>query len=137
MTETMATVTTHSGEDFLNRPESCGPAVATADLKIMDEAGTRELPVGEVGELWAKGPMIVNGYWNNPAATAATFVDGWVRTGRSEEHTSELQSLMRISYAVFCLNKQKYPRNSYISSIYRSYRACCLSSTTSYITPHY
>src|SRR3546814_12811243 len=47
----------------------------------MDEAGTRELPVGEVGELWAKGPMIVNGYWNNPAATAATFVDGWVRTG--------------------------------------------------------
>src|SRR3546814_2287652 len=28
--------------------------------------------------------------------------------GRSEEHTSELQSLMRISYAVFCLNKQQY-----------------------------
>src|SRR3546814_4918608 len=30
-----------------------------------------------------------------------------VRLGRSEEHTSELQSLMRISYAVFCLKKQK------------------------------
>src|SRR3546814_6701800 len=29
-------------------------------------------------------------------------------TGRSEEHTSELQSLMRISYAVFCLNKKKH-----------------------------
>src|SRR3546814_6202694 len=29
------------------------------------------------------------------------------RAGRSEEHTSELQSLMRISYAVFCLNKKK------------------------------
>src|SRR3546814_18293574 len=29
----------------------------------------------------SKGPMIVNGYWNSPAATAATFVDGWVRTG--------------------------------------------------------
>src|SRR3546814_3630765 len=29
-------------------------------------------------------------------------------SGRSEEHTSELQSLMRISYAVFCLNKKKY-----------------------------
>src|SRR3546814_9421532 len=29
------------------------------------------------------------------------------RTGRSEEHTSELQSLMRISYAVFCLKKKK------------------------------
>src|SRR3546814_9784685 len=30
-----------------------------------------------------------------------------VKTGRSEEHTSELQSLMRISYAVFCLKKKK------------------------------
>src|SRR3546814_7110799 len=32
---------------------------------------------------------------------------GQPRTGRSEEHTSELQSLMRISYAVFCLKKKK------------------------------
>src|SRR3546814_4478001 len=32
---------------------------------------------------------------------------GWATRGRSEEHTSELQSLMRISYAVFCLKKKK------------------------------
>src|SRR3546814_10087426 len=32
----------------------------------------------------------------------------WMRENRSEEHTSELQSLMRISYAVFCLNKKIY-----------------------------
>jgi len=55
--------------------------VATADLKIMTVEGDRELPVGEVGELWAKGPMIVKGYWNKPEATAECFVDGWVRTG--------------------------------------------------------
>ncbi|MBM0170184.1 class I adenylate-forming enzyme family protein [Altererythrobacter sp. C41] len=81
MTETMATVTGHSSEDYLNRPDSCGPPVAVADLKIMNEDGTQELPRGEVGELWARGPMVVKGYWNNPEATAATFVDGWVRTG--------------------------------------------------------
>ncbi len=81
MTETMATVTSHSSEDYLNRPDSCGPPVAVADLKIMDESGTQERPVGEVGELWARGPMVVKGYWNNPEATAETFVDGWVRTG--------------------------------------------------------
>ncbi len=81
MTETMATVTTHSAEDYLNRPDSCGPAVPVADLKIMDPEGTRELDIGEVGELWARGPMIVKGYWNKPEATAATFIDGWVRTG--------------------------------------------------------
>ncbi|GGD89910.1 fatty acid--CoA ligase [Tsuneonella deserti] len=81
MTETMATVTGHSSEDYLNRPTSCGPPVAVADLKIMSEDGTTELPVGEVGELWARGPMVVKGYWNKPEATAETFVDGWVRTG--------------------------------------------------------
>lgn len=81
MTETMATVTNHVGEEYLTRPNSAGPPVATADLKIMDVEGRRELPLGEVGELWAKGPMIVKGYWNQPQATAETFVDGWVRTG--------------------------------------------------------
>ena len=81
MTETMATVTGHGGEDYLARPTSAGPPAPVADLKIMDEDGTTELPIGDVGELWARGPMIVKGYWNKPEATAATFVDGWVRTG--------------------------------------------------------
>ncbi|MDP3675068.1 MAG: class I adenylate-forming enzyme family protein [Novosphingobium sp.] len=81
MTETMATVTGIAAEDYLAKPTSAGPAVPVADLKIMDDAGENELPTGEVGELWARGPMIVKGYWNNPEATAATFIDGWVRTG--------------------------------------------------------
>ena len=81
MTETMATVTGHSSEDYLNRPTSAGPPVPVADLKIMAEDGVTELPVGEVGELWARGPMIVKGYWNRPDATRETFVEGWVRTG--------------------------------------------------------
>ncbi len=81
MTETTATVTSLSGEDYIARPTSCGPAVPVADLKIVDPEGVTELPVGEVGELWARGPMIVRGYWNKPEATADTFIDGWVRTG--------------------------------------------------------
>jgi acyl-CoA synthetase (AMP-forming)/AMP-acid ligase II len=81
MTETMATVTSHAGEDYLNRPDSAGPPVPVAELRIMSPDAGRELPTGEVGELWAKGPQIVRGYWNKPEATAETFVDGWVRTG--------------------------------------------------------
>jgi len=81
MTETTATVTSHVGEDYLKRPDSAGPPVPVSDLRIMSPDATEELPVGEVGELWARGPQIVKGYWNNPEATAATFVDGWVRTG--------------------------------------------------------
>src|SRR3546814_7285556 len=54
--------------------------------------------------------------------TAQSFLDqfpGWLRTyialPRSEEHTSELQSLMRISYAVFCLKKKKSQRSHTIT----------------------
>jgi long-chain acyl-CoA synthetase len=81
MTETMATVTGHSAEDYLHRPDSAGPPVPVADLEIRAEDGATVLPPGTVGELWARGPMIVRGYWNKPEATAECFVDGWVRTG--------------------------------------------------------
>jgi long-chain acyl-CoA synthetase len=80
MTETSATCTSHSGEDYQHRPNSCGPAVAVCDLKVTAPDG-RALPPGEVGELWARGPNVVKGYWNRPRDTAETFVDGWVRTG--------------------------------------------------------
>ena len=81
MTETSATATTHGAEDYQHRPDSCGPAVPVTDLKIMTVEGDRELPIGEVGELWCRGPQVVREYWNKPEATAATFVDGWVKTG--------------------------------------------------------
>src|SRR3546814_8120302 len=44
-----------------------------------------------------------------------------ITTNRSEEHTSELQSLMRISYAVFCLKKNNYTKQNSISIIYSLY----------------
>ena len=81
MTETSAAFTNNSAEDYSARPLSCGPAFPVGDWKIMDLDGQTELPLGEVGELWAKGPNVVVGYWNKPEATAETFVDGWVRTG--------------------------------------------------------
>ena len=82
MTETMATVTNIIGDDYLARPDSCGAPVAVADLRVVDPDTLVDKPVGEVGELWASGPMVVKGYWNNADATAATFVEGgWVRTG--------------------------------------------------------
>lgn len=81
MTETTATVTQHGGEDYLNRPDSAGAPVAVADIEIRGEDGVTILPTGTIGELWARGPMIVKGYWNKPEATEATFIQGWVRTG--------------------------------------------------------
>lgn len=80
MTETSATATNNSAEDYRNRPDSAGVPVPVCELKIV-EADGRELPVGEVGELWCRGPNVVKGYWNKPEATEATFQDGWVKTG--------------------------------------------------------
>ncbi|CAN5314425.1 class I adenylate-forming enzyme family protein [soil metagenome] len=80
MTETSATFTHHSGEDYENRPESCGPAIPVCEMKIAGDDG-RELPRGEIGELWGKGPNVLKAYWRKEQATAETFVDGWVRTG--------------------------------------------------------
>jgi long-chain acyl-CoA synthetase len=80
MTETSATFTGHSAEDYQYRPDSSGPALPVCDMKIVDDRG-QALPAGTVGELWAKGPNVVKGYWNKPEATVQTFVDGWVKTG--------------------------------------------------------
>jgi O-succinylbenzoic acid--CoA ligase len=46
----------------------------------MDGEG-RQLPAGEVGEIWISGPMVVKGYWNDPAATAREFTAGWWHSG--------------------------------------------------------
>jgi long-chain acyl-CoA synthetase len=79
MTETSATCTSHSGEDYLHRPASCGPALPVSRLKIIKQGV--EQPPGTAGELWAFGPNIVKGYWNRPEATAEVFCDGWLKTG--------------------------------------------------------
>ncbi len=59
---------------------SVGQANPVSELLITDDDGT-ELPRGEVGEIRVRGPHAMSGYWNKPAETAATLVNGWVRTG--------------------------------------------------------
>jgi acyl-CoA synthetase (AMP-forming)/AMP-acid ligase II len=61
-------------------PNSVGKAVPCAAIKIVDPKGI-EVPQGEAGEIWVKGPMIVPGYWNDPEKTAAGFHDGYWRSG--------------------------------------------------------
>jgi long-chain acyl-CoA synthetase len=80
MTETSGAVAGHCGEDLERRPTSCGAPIAVCEMKVVGPQG-ETLPAGEVGELFAKGPNIVKGYWHRPQETAESFVDGWVRTG--------------------------------------------------------
>ncbi|CAN7604914.1 AMP-binding protein [Variovorax sp. LjRoot290] len=64
----------------LGRLNSVGRAGLGAEIIVADESG-RELPRGEVGEVLARGPMIMQGYWRNPEATANALRDGWLHTG--------------------------------------------------------
>ena len=65
---------------YAGRLKSCGQAAHTAELKIVDE-NRQEVPRGTIGEVAAKGPMIMLGYWNKPEETAAVLQDGWYYSG--------------------------------------------------------
>jgi len=86
MTETAASVCINPPAN--HRPEaraagllsSVGRAGLGAEILVVDESGN-ELPRGEVGEIVVRGPMVMQGYWNQPEATAAALREGWMHTG--------------------------------------------------------
>jgi acyl-CoA synthetase (AMP-forming)/AMP-acid ligase II len=61
------------------KPGSVGVGVGT-EIEILDGLG-QPLPAGRVGEVVIRGPGVMSGYYNNPQATAAAFINGWLRTG--------------------------------------------------------
>jgi long-chain acyl-CoA synthetase len=67
------------------RPEllrSCGRVVPPNKVRLVDPATLEDTPVGAVGELWVRSPMVMSGYFNRPDETAAAITaDGWLRTG--------------------------------------------------------
>ena len=76
-TETSSVSTANSGEDYQRKPASVGPPVPVCDVRIVRDDGSE----AACGEILISGPNVVRGYWNDPEATAAAFVDGWYRTG--------------------------------------------------------
>lgn len=81
MTETAGAVTAITPPEQRLRPGSCGPASPVMELDVRTPGYGAPAPTGEVGELWVRGPQVMLGYWADPAATAATLVDGWLRSG--------------------------------------------------------
>jgi long-chain acyl-CoA synthetase len=80
LTETSSVTTLNVGLDYQRKPDSVGVPVPVVDVKVVGEGGV-DVPPGEVGELWIKGPNVVKGYWAKPEATAETFTDGWLHSG--------------------------------------------------------
>ncbi|MDT5076618.1 MAG: fatty-acyl-CoA synthase [Mycobacterium sp.] len=59
---------------------SVGYARSGVDVAVQRSDG-HPAPVGEIGEIVCRGDVVMTGYWNNPDATAATLLDGWLHTG--------------------------------------------------------
>ena len=92
-TETASTITTLGPEDHIiegteeekdkkikRLVSSIGRPMADVEMKVIDEEGI-ELPPGEIGEIIARGPRVMSGYWKDAEKTAKAITkDGWLRT---------------------------------------------------------
>ncbi|GKX54803.1 long-chain-fatty-acid--CoA ligase [Leminorella grimontii] len=59
---------------------SIGLPVASTEVRLVDDSGN-DVAKGEAGELWVKGPQVMEGYWQRPEATREVLKDGWLATG--------------------------------------------------------
>jgi acyl-CoA synthetase (AMP-forming)/AMP-acid ligase II len=68
------------GEDSVRKIGSVGTPMTNVEVRVVDD-DMRDVPVGEVGEIVYRGPMVMKEYWNNPVATAEAFRGGWFHSG--------------------------------------------------------
>jgi fatty-acyl-CoA synthase/feruloyl-CoA synthase len=70
-----------TGAQVIARPDASGrQPLPFTEMRVVDEDG-RAVEPGGIGELLLRGETIMKGYWNKPAETAETIVDGWLHTG--------------------------------------------------------
>jgi long-chain acyl-CoA synthetase len=79
-TETTSPSTIMPPEFTASHIDSVGLPCPGAQIIVMDADG-RELPRGEIGEIWIGGGSVIKGYWNNPEATAESFTAGYWHSG--------------------------------------------------------
>lgn len=80
MTETSPAVLVLDREDAARKAGSAGKPVLHTEVRIVRPDGS-DADIGELGELWVKGPNVTPGYWNRPEANRSSFTDGWLHTG--------------------------------------------------------
>jgi acyl-CoA synthetase (AMP-forming)/AMP-acid ligase II len=82
MTEATCAIAVDSNDRAIRKLGSCGRLLPGCEARVVGVTSETGLGVGEIGEIWLRGPHIMKGYWNQPAANAETLMeDGWMRTG--------------------------------------------------------
>jgi len=95
------------------KTNSCGPRFPATILEIRDpDNPSTMLPTGTRGEVCARGPQIMKGYWDRPTETEKVFVDGALRTGDIGylDEDGYLFLVDRIKDVIFCSGYNVYPR---------------------------
>ncbi|HKD76721.1 MAG TPA: AMP-binding protein, partial [Ktedonobacterales bacterium] len=80
LTEAAPVVTTNAAGPF-SKPGSIGIPIADVEIRLVNPDTGQDVPIGEIGELWCRGPNVMAGYYNRPDANATTLGDGWLHTG--------------------------------------------------------
>ena len=83
MTITALSRADHTATDdprYLDKLASVGTARTGLEVQVIDEEGA-PLPPGEIGEVWVRGDVVMQGYWQNALATQESLNDGWLHTG--------------------------------------------------------
>jgi long-chain acyl-CoA synthetase len=62
-------------------PESVGIPIIDTDLRVVDPDTGKDVPQGQVGEAWWRGPQLMKEYWNAPEVTRNALQSGWLRSG--------------------------------------------------------
>jgi len=82
LTETSPVTHFHPWNADVSNYGSVGPMIANTECRIVDADTGLDVPIGERGELWIRGPQLMKGYFNKPESTAACMTpDGWFKTG--------------------------------------------------------
>lgn len=110
LTEAASQVATATPDQVRLKPGSVGKPLMFTSVRIVDAAGD-DLPAGEIGEIAVSGPTVMQGYSDQPEATANVLRKGWLRTGDLGylDSDGDLWVVQRRSDLVVCGGENVYP----------------------------
>jgi fatty-acyl-CoA synthase len=136
LTEASPVITmTNIHDSMVRRTQTVGKPLPGAEVKVVHPATGAPLPPGEAGELWVRGYLVMNGYYNNPEATREAITgDGWLRTGdlASQDEDGYIRIRGRKKEMIIRGGENIYPRE--VEEFLRSHAK--ISDVAVYGVPH-
>lgn len=110
MTESGPTLFFQTGAQACEAPGAVGAPMAQTECRLVGPHGD-DVDVGEVGEVWVRGPAITPGYWHNAEANQQSFQDGWYRSGdlAIRDRGGQYRIVDRVNDMFICGGENVYP----------------------------